>query len=236
MDEETNCQAATSSDTCTMTCDSDASNRHYNCENAGTCIIYCKIDKCLEASTINAINSMTLTVYSSSAECYKDVTVTSPNYGSAYFLPEPNISPIDEKLFKKINIISGTNTQLIHINCPKGSNSEDCRQVDIDARTANKLEITGTGVWSGDNGNIVRCPETLIYESEPSCIIDIHTVTGTTFTVPNGHGIPDQMVITSNTMTDVLIDCGSTVTQSGSMNDFMGTDCWKTYNPTNNPT
>ncbi len=109
------CNNATSDDKCVLHCDEpegkNAFEYSFDCGDAGECQFNCEESKCFENGILTASNSNNLNVSSSGTECLKAATIYLPNYGNATF------SMSEQKSFKEMTIVSGTNSTIFRNKC-----------------------------------------------------------------------------------------------------------------------
>eukprot|EP01084_Bolivina_argentea_P077790 141136_1 len=234
----TSCANATSNDTCNFDCNVAQWMQNFDCGQARQCNIYCSEQKCFESSTISASNVATnLNVYASGVEneCYKSANFNLPNYGNATFsITGPGNNP-----FKSITINSGTNTNQIIIDCDGEDNKDDCKQITINAQTAQYLEINiGDAMLNGDSKTddpaIINCPQNSNYNGPNSAPCYIKAESGSSIdfvTINTLYGIPMDVIIDGNnilyndvTITGANIGC----TDQTSVGFTPASSCWYT--------
>eukprot|EP01084_Bolivina_argentea_P115334 205119_1 len=245
------CMNANTNDTCTFLCDVErwGMTHDFDCHKAGTCKLYCGDQKeCFKESTINATNSNNdgLYIYATGTgnDCFKLSNIYLPNYGHAIFNSSHNSG---NNRFKQMTVHSGINTESIYIDCSGQDEKDECKQLVVNAESAQYLEINiGSGELNGDEKQnmpaIINCPINSTY-SGISCIIDASDNGNIELTEINSlNGIGTDLLIKTGNLSiisNVAVSCasGSTFMKNQTLQiDNTCGDILATTDPTISPT
>ena len=100
----------------------DTLSESLNCGPCGECIVNCQTQHCLD--NLNGIDAQNVTIIASAPRCLMESNISAPNSGNLTFLT----SGLDvENAFYGMNVISGSNTGDILINCTNTKQCHDLR-------------------------------------------------------------------------------------------------------------
>eukprot|EP01083_Nonionella_stella_P076218 207570_1 len=231
---------------CEIVCDLSDHKQVYNiyCEDATECTLRCEEKKCFSKANIygGTTPNLIVTLGKKGQECFSDAKVYAPNGGSAYFY-----NGVAPKGYKKINIFSD-NTQEIVLNCDGTAGNDECKQMNIDASSAQFFQLNFNGATEAEfEAGTIKCPVDSSYKGPEiaPCIIDASNGALLDVTIDAPDGTPKGVWIPSCSNcidASVTISCSTVDTLNAAQEGSsawpfdQSSDCWWTNHPTSDPT
>eukprot|EP00484_Ammonia_sp_Unknown_P016989 CAMPEP_0197044180 /NCGR_PEP_ID=MMETSP1384-20130603/20290_1 /TAXON_ID=29189 /ORGANISM="Ammonia sp." /LENGTH=576 /DNA_ID=CAMNT_0042475593 /DNA_START=27 /DNA_END=1757 /DNA_ORIENTATION=- len=253
---QTSCSGAGVNDRCLFYCDQEYDSKTsfvdtFNCGTVTECQFHCQASSCFTSATLNAQFASHLELTSTAASCTHQATINVPNTGNATLS-----TSVDQGFKERMVVNAGTNTQSIIINCV-GPSANDCKRMEVNADTAQYLEIN-VGATSGfvggakdattgntDKYSTVVCPSLGAFaassQSAP-CVFDASSGGSLeNLYITTQYGYPRDVAISSTDYKEVYVEC--TALDDGKGSDKWPVDptdskvnCYYTHDPTTSPT